>query len=395
MENFSFDRMDSINVLDAAQRLMDELQKEYSSMTTINVVVVGKTGSGKSTLINHVFREKMADTGTGMPVTQEIKKIEKAGFPLRIYDTPGLELGGDNSIENLIEDIQGLIEDGIQSQDPNQAIHCIWYCINVQSSRIEPTEMEFIKNLVNKTKYYNVPVIVILTQAYPKKKITEMKDAILSAHLPIEAIVPVLAKDVEFDDDYVIKASGLDKLVEVMNYVLPTRAKDTFVAIQTASLDLKKKKAQTIVKLAAAAAAAVGAIPIPFSDAAILVPTQLSMLAKITSSFGVSMQKAAMVGAITATIGTTGTTALGKSAVTNILKLIPGAGMIAGGAISGTTAADLTAALGDAYIAIMVKVEKGEMNIADLATSKGQQELKREFEKHMRIRRDDMGEATV
>lgn len=115
MENFSFNRMDSINVLDAAQRLMDELQKEYSSMTTINVVVVGKTGSGKSTLINHVFREKMADTGTGMPVTQEIKKIEKAGFPLRIYDTPGLELGGDNSIENLIEDIQGLIEDGIQS----------------------------------------------------------------------------------------------------------------------------------------------------------------------------------------------------------------------------------------------------------------------------------------
>lgn len=86
---------------------------------------------------------------------------------------------------------------------------------------------------------------------------------------------------------------------------------------------------------------------------------------------------------------------MGKSAVTNILKLIPGAGMIAGGAISGATAAALTAALGEAYIAIMVKVEKGEMNIADLATSKGQQELKREFEKHMRIRRDDMGEATV
>lgn len=362
-------------------------------MTTINVVVVGKTGSGKSTLINHVFREKMADTGTGMPVTQEIKKIEKAGFPLRIYDTPGLELGGDNSIENLIEDIQGLIEDGIQSQDPNQAIHCIWYCINVQSSRIEPTEMEFIKNLVNKTKYYNVPVIVILTQAYPKKKITEMKDAILSAHLPIEAIVPVLAKDVEFDDDYVIKASGLDKLVEVMNYVLPTRAKDTFVAIQTASLDLKKKKAQTIVKLAAAAAAAVGAIPIPFSDAAILVPTQLSMLAKITSSFGVSVEKAAMVGVISATIGTTGTTILGKSAVSNLLKFIPGAGTVIGGAISGATAAALTASLGEAYIAIMIKVTKGEMEISDLATSKGQMELKNEFERQMKVKRDKNGEA--
>lgn len=398
MEGYAFNgvnnfRMDDFNVLDAAQRLIDELQKEYDRMTTINVVVAGKTGSGKSTLINNVFREKMAETGTGMPITQEINKIEKEGFPLRVYDTPGLELGGQNSIETLVSDIQNLIEKSIQSEDPNQAIHCVWYCINTQSSRIEQTEMDFIKTLVNKTKNYNVPVIIILTQAYPKKKVAAMREAIQDTYLPVHEIVPVLAEDVELDDDYIIKAYGLDKLVEVINYVLPTRVKDTFVAIQTASLDLKKKKAQKIVKLAAAAAAVTGAVPIPFSDAAILVPTQISMLVKITSSFGLSVEKAAMVGVISATIGTTGTTILGKSAVSNLLKFIPGAGTVIGGAISGATAAALTASLGEAYIAIMIKVTKGEMEISDLATSKGQAELRNEFEKQMNLKRDENGEV--
>ena len=250
MEGYAFNgvnnfRMDDFNVLDAAQRLIDELQKEYDRMTTINVVVAGKTGSGKSTLINNVFREKMAETGTGMPITQEINKIEKEGFPLRVYDTPGLELGGQNSTETLVGDIQDLIEKSIQSEDPNQAIHCVWYCINTQSSRVEQTEMDFIKTLVNKTKNYNVPVIIILTQAYPKKKVAAMREAIQDMYLPVHEIVPVLAEDVEMDDDYIIKAYGLDKLVEVINYVLPTRVKDTFVAIQTASLDLKKKKADS------------------------------------------------------------------------------------------------------------------------------------------------------
>lgn len=362
-------------------------------LARLNILVAGKSGVGKSTLINSVFGKEVAKTGDGEPVTSRICKNEKEGFPLTIYDTPGMELQGKHSAEAMQAEIEEQIRKGLLDEDINQAIHCIWYCINTQSSRVEQTEMDFIKTLVNKTKNYNVPVIIILTQAYPKKKVAAMREAIQDMYLPVHEIVPVLAEDVEMDDDYIIKAYGLDKLVEVINYVLPTRVKDTFVAIQTASLDLKKKKAQQIVKLAAAAAAITGAVPIPFSDAAILVPTQISMLVKITSSFGLSVEKAAMVGVISATIGTTGTTILGKSAVSNLLKFIPGAGTVIGGAISGATAAALTASLGEAYIAIMIKVTKGEMEISDLATSKGQMELKNEFERQMKVKRDKNGEA--
>ena len=59
---------------------------------TVNIVVAGKTGVGKSTLINAVFEEDLAATGIGEPVTKENKEYTKENVPISIWDTVGLEL---------------------------------------------------------------------------------------------------------------------------------------------------------------------------------------------------------------------------------------------------------------------------------------------------------------
>jgi small GTP-binding protein len=381
--------MSNFNAYDAAQaaqKIMDEIKENYSSLTTLNVVVIGKTGVGKSTLINSVFGENVAEVGLGRPVTQSIRKLEKEGTPLAIYDTPGLELQGDHSAENLLEQVTKLVNEGIQSEDVNQAIHCIWYCINTASSRVEPTEMNFLRKLGENTKRCNVPVILVLTQAFSKKKTEEMVIALRKENLPVRQVVPVLAQDYEISEDYPkIKAFGIDKLVELMSELLPDTVRDTFIALQIASIDLKRKRARAAVTAAAGAAALTGASPIPFSDAAILVPTQVSMLAGITAIFGLPIEKAALTSIVSATIGTAGATVLGKTVVSNLIKMIPGAGTIVGAAISGTTAAALTGALGEAYIAILTRVASGDISFADLTSKEGMEELRREFEKQLRI----------
>ena len=381
--------MSNFNAYDAAQaaqKIMDEIKENYSSLTTLNVVVIGKTGVGKSTLINSVFGENVAEVGLGRPVTQSIRKLEKEGTPLAIYDTPGLELQGDHSAENLLEQVTNLINEGIQSEDVNQAIHCIWYCINTASSRVEPTEMNFLRKLGENTKRCNVPVILVLTQAFSKKKTEKMVTALRKENLPVRQVVPVLAQDYEISEDYPkIKAFGIDKLVELMSELLPDTVRDTFIALQIASIDLKRKRARAAVTVAAGAAALTGASPIPFSDAAILVPTQVSMLAGITAIFGLPIEKAALTSIVSATIGTAGATVLGKTVVSNLIKMIPGAGTIVGAAISGTTAAALTGALGEAYIAILTRVASGDISFADLTSKEGMEELRREFEKQLRI----------
>ena len=227
--------MAEFNIYDAAQAaqmLKDEIQERYNDFNTLNVVVIGKTGVGKSTLINTVFGDNVAEVGIGTPVTQAIRKLEKEGVPLAIYDTPGLELQGDHSTENLLEEVSELINEGIRHNDVNQAIHCIWYCINTTSSRIEPTEMDFLRKLGENTKRCNVPVILVLTQAFSKKKTEEMVMVIRKANLPVRAVVPVLAQDYEISEDFPkIPAFGIDKLVEVMNKLLPDTVRDTFVVL--------------------------------------------------------------------------------------------------------------------------------------------------------------------
>ncbi len=123
-----------------------------------------------------------------------------------------------------------------------------------------------------------------------------------------------------------------------------------------ASVELKKKKAHKEVVAAAAVATAVGASPIPFSDAAMLVPIQTLMLKEISAIFGVALPEKSLAGMV----GTAITTNLGRSIVSNILKFVPGLGTVAGGLISAGTAGILTMALGETYIAVLADAARAE-----------------------------------
>ena len=380
------------NANDVAKKIMDAIQKEYKELKTLNVRILGKTGVGKSTLINNMFNKKMADVGVGKPITKDIKKITLPDFPLAIFDTPGLELNGDFNVDSLMDAVVNEIDKGIRSGDVSQAIHCIWYCISTPSHRIEQTEIDFLKKFLGKTSEYDVPVIVVLTQSYSKRDAQKLKSEVEKENLPIVNVVPVLAENYEIDDEYTAKAYGLERLSEIMNNVIPDAVQKTFIAVQKVNLELKKGKAQAVVASSAVAAAATGAVPIPFSDAAVLVPEQIAMIGGITAIFGVPMDQGTVMAIISATIGTAGTTVLGKTIAANLIKLIPAVGSVVGGVISAATAAALTAALGEAYIAIMVMVCKGDLSIADLKSEKGKAEITRIFTEQLKVKRNKNGE---
>ena len=65
--------------------------------------------------------------------------------------------------------------------------------------------------------------------------------------------------------------------------------KGAFVNAQGVVISLKVEYARAVVSASAAASAAVGAAPIPVSDAIILMPVQVGMLAGITAVFGIDM----------------------------------------------------------------------------------------------------------
>lgn len=363
-----------IDVNKVAQEAIDAIAEKIKNLTTLNIIVAGKTGVGKSTLINSVFREKLADTGMGKPVTSHMRKLTKKGVPLAIYDTRGFELGKEVQVE-VKKEITETINKGLATHDINEAIHCIWYCINTASNRVEPEEIEWLKEISKENQITQVPIIIVLTQSFSKKNAQQMRSMLLEENLDVVQIVPVLAEDYEIDDEYVAKAYGLEELITVMAEALPDELMDTLQNVQIASLEQKKRRAQAAVAAAAVAATGEGAVPIPFSDCALLVPTQVGMIASITVIFGFDVNKSIITALLSSTLGAGGATILGKTVVSNLLKFIPGAGTIAGGAISAGTAGVITAALGEAYIGIMELVFKGEMKLDDLGTKKGKDKM--------------------
>ena len=385
--------MENFNPGEIAQKILDAVRKEYAELTRLNVMVLGKTGVGKSTLINNLFLRKVAETGVGRPVTAGIRKIELPDYPLAIYDTPGLELSGGHDVDSLLDQVIGQIRAEFESGEISRAIHCVLYCVGTPSHRFEQAERDFLQRLLTGVACFHAPVIVVLTQSYSNADARALKAAIERENLAIANVVPVLAEDYEIDEDYTARAFGLDRLSEVMNSVIPEAVQKTFIALQAASLELKKGKARSIVAASAATAATTGAVPIPFSDAALLVPEQIAMLAGITAVFGIPMEKASLTAILSATIGTTGATVLGRSVVGGLLKLIPGAGSIAGGVISGAAAAAITTALGEAYIGVLARIYTGEMQAADLTTAAGREEVARAFTEQLRRRRNRDGKS--
>ncbi len=376
----------TVDIDRAAQDAVNLIADRIRNLKTLNIIVAGKTGVGKSTLINAIFREKLAETGMGKPVTEHMRKLTKKNVPIAVYDTRGFELGRDVQAE-VRREIVDAIRKGLATQDINKAIHCIWYCINTASNRVEPEEIQWLKELSKENRVTQVPVIIVLTQSFSRKKADELRRILLNENLDVVQIIPVLAQDYEIDDDYVAKSYGMDVLIKVMGEALPEELIDTLQNVQIASIEEKKRRAQAAVATASVAAAGEGAAPVPFSDCAMLIPTQLGMIATITVIFGFDVNKSIITALLSATLGSGGATLLGKVFVSNLLKVIPGIGTIGGGAISAAAAGVITAALGEAYIGVMELVFNGEMNISDLNTEQGRETMTKMFRQRLSVRR--------
>lgn len=323
------------------RKALDEAMRERGHMT---VLIAGRTGVGKSTLINSIFQGKMADTGQGRPVTSGTREITKEGIPLTIWDTRGLELA---AFKETLGELEALIKSRSSDRDHRRHIHVAWLCVHEDGRRVEEAEIALHRMLAR-----HVPVIGVVTKARADNGFRAEVQRLLPEARNV-ARVRALAE--EFDDGHTLAPFGLEDLVNLTSEVIPEALRRALAAAQKASIDYKKSVSHGLVAAAAATAATVGAVPIPFSDAVLLVPVQVGMLAGISAAFGLELSTAFLATLTSAFAGSAAATIGGRALVANLLKLVPGLN-VAGGVISAATAATLTTALGEAYIATLAIV---------------------------------------
>lgn len=327
------------------EMIRDQMDRANREIGMVNVLIAGHTGVGKSTLINEVFHGRLAKTGQGKPVTKETRRITKKGIPLAIYDTRGLE---SKEYQQIVDELEELVRRKKDSEDASQHVHVAWICVAEDGRRVQDAEIELHEMLAK-----HMPILGVITKARSDQGFR----AEVQRLLPQAAnVVRVRALRERLDDGHVIPAMGLTDLVEATMELIPEAFQRAFAAAQKASLDHKKNGAHKVVVGAAATAGGIGAVPIPFADAAALVPIQIGMIAGISKVFGLDLSQQFLGTLVAAMAGTTGATFAGRAIVAGLLKLIPGVGSVAGSAIAATTAAALTTMLGELYIAVLAKL---------------------------------------
>lgn len=338
-----------------------------------NVVVVGNSGVGKSTLINALLQSYEAETGTGEAVTKNIRVHENDALGFRLIDTIGFEPGFLNQ-NKAINSLRKWSKDSIKNDEKEQQINLIWYCIDGTSRKMFKKNIDMLSRATS--VWPSVPIIVVITKSYSKPERDENVRMVLrgfesnkklSANL--KAIIPVVASTYRIDEELNINVTpdGLGELLSETVKYLPEGLNASERDKKLFYLQQKKMMAHSVVGASTVAGVTVGLVPIPFPDGTILTPLEVGLIKSLSKIYELEYDKNTELFQTIVNAGTAGIIA--KSAL-NAIKAIPGLN-IAGDVLNAIVAGTIVAGLGEGSIFVFEQIYTGQKSIQDIEWVKG------------------------
>ena len=336
--------------------------KKNINREKVNIIVAGKTGVGKSSLINYIFGKEVAKVGDGQPVTQEIQEYDLENDNITLFDTKGIEA---KDYEKTLDNIKKYLELRQDSPDENDDIHIAWLCISERGDRVEEADRELLKILSEA----GIPVIGGFTKRESKRESSFVNKVVEDNLLPeAKAIVRVrsITEEVEIEDNLVeLKPKGAEELLEETYKYMSEGRKNAIKKAQTAVLkdrmEAMSKEADVLTNWYAAGAAAIGATPLPFADSLALAALQTKMVVDINTVYRVDAGTHTFTDIAAALITITGVAQVGKIAA-GLLKVIPVIGWTANAGV----AAGITKGIGFGYSEYLknnINKETGEIKL--------------------------------
>jgi len=222
---FGKQKMDSIIKIKIEENIKN--YKFVENLHHFNILVLGRAGIGKSTLVNSILEldgtPEAAKTGIGKAITQgePTGYVSNTKKGLRLWDSQGIDKEKYH-ISKAVESVKKLINEASINNDPDKFIHCIWYCVT--GERFEESERE---SLIELMKIYDddtLPIIIVYTEAYNEEDADAVSDEIrnvlrekINKNKEVN-ICQVVAKNKEIkmgQKNFVIEKTGIKALMDI------------------------------------------------------------------------------------------------------------------------------------------------------------------------------------
>ncbi|WP_445002246.1 YcjF family protein [Exiguobacterium alkaliphilum] len=323
--------------------LKEELDRLRGKVKKPNILIAGATGSGKSSVVNHVFGRDLTKVAAGEPVTRGIHEFKSEDVAIVLYDSEGYEIGSARQ-EAYADEVIGFVERA-GSKGAAEQIHLVWYAINASMKRVTALDKALIRRLSDVTS-----VAVVFTQidqvdfdelAALREEVKDVVqgEAVFQVSVASELLNdPELRAHLDWERLVTWSVEQLDQSLQE-GLLMEVRAESEEM------LKLKRKKANRIISGYVASAGTAAAVPLPFADAIALTPIQVTMSVHLFRYWGVKTNDDMLRALIGSTVIPQIGRALSKTILLNVMKFFPGANAAAS-VINATVASGITWAIG-------------------------------------------------
>lgn len=333
-----------------------------------NVLVIGNSGVGKSTLINAVLGIEKAKTGYGTSgITNELEIYESESVPFRVIDTIGFEPTFFKE-QKAIHAVQKWSKASAKEGQEDKQINVIWFCVDGTSRKLFSKAIQSLSRATSIWK--SVPIIVVITKSYSIPERKENIEMVQNAFATqkrysknLKKIIPVVASTYEINDTSFVAPDGITELIDATNDLMPEGLQSGIDDLANFKLNRKRHLSQGIVGAATTSGVIVGAVPISIADALILTPLEITEINAIAKVYGIknNEQSKQFFNSIIE-VGTVSTAA--KTAIA-ALKTIPGIN-IGASVLNAIIAGSIVAALGEGTIYAFEQIYLGNKTFNDI-----------------------------